>query len=169
MSKAVSVRTDYQGEPLSGPGILWINSKVTKPEELPIEVFERWYETVHIPDLIAAKPGGILASWRYKCVDPSREAPFLAVYSVPDLGFLQSKEFKAVPMTDEMLPDNGPIHLFAEFDARFYKRVQVFETEKSKPGNFDFICRSHFQLINMFSSIQVAVACSFLPPWNPLM
>ena len=139
MGSAIPVRTDYQGEPLSGPGILWINSKVTHPDELPVEKFERWYEQVHIPDLIAAKKGGILASWRYKCFDPARSAPFLAVYSVPDLGFLQSKEFKAVPMTHEMLPGNGPIHRFAEFDARFYKQIHVYETEKSKPGQF-FSC-----------------------------
>jgi hypothetical protein len=66
----------------------------------------------------------------------ARSAPFLAAYSVSNLGFLQSKEFKSIPMTHEMLPGNGPIHSFAEFDARFYKQVQVYETEKSKPGQF---------------------------------
>lgn len=134
MSNGVLKRTDYEGEPLSGPGILWINSKVTAPDQLSIETFTKWYEGVHIPDIIAARPGGIVASWRYQCMDPERKAPFLAVYSCPDLSFLQSAEFKAIPMTHEMLPGNGPIHRFADFDARFYKRVQVYETEKSKTG-----------------------------------
>jgi hypothetical protein len=134
MSQDIPKRTDYTGEPLSGPGILWINSKVTKPDKLSVEEFTRWYEEVHIPDIIAAKPGGIIASWRYQCLDPERTAPFLAVYSCPDLAFLQSAEFKAIPMTHDTLPGNGPIHLFADFDARFYKRVHVYETEQTKPG-----------------------------------
>lgn len=127
-------RTDYEGPPLSGPGILWINSKVVKPDELSDELFQTWYEQVHIPDLIAARPGGIIASWRYRCFDPERSAPYLALYSVPDLGFLTSPEFKAVPMVHDMLPGGGPIHRFASFDARYYKQVQVYETENSKPG-----------------------------------
>jgi hypothetical protein len=134
MSNGVPKRTDYSGEPLSGPGILWINSKVTAPDKLSVEEFTKWYEGKHIPDIIAAKKGGIVASWRYQCMDPERKAPFLAVYSCPDLSFLQSVEFKAIPMTHETLPGGCPIHLFADFDARFYKRVQVYETKKSKPG-----------------------------------
>jgi hypothetical protein len=129
-------RTDYEGEPLSGPGILWINSKVTDPASLPVENFTKWYEQVHIPDIIAAgsklPSEGIVSSWRYKCLDTSRPAPFLAVYKVPDMGFLQSPEFKGIPMTHESLPDNGPIHRFAEFDARFLGHV---ETWSSKSAN----------------------------------
>jgi hypothetical protein len=123
-------RTVYDGPPLSGPGILWINSKIDAPDQISPELYKEWYETVHIPDIIAAKPGGIIASSRYECMDPARKAPYLAVYSVPDLGFLQTPEFKAVPMVHDMLPDGGPVHRFASFDSRFYQRVQLVE----RPG-----------------------------------
>jgi len=127
-------RTDYEGPPLSGSGILWINSKVTDSASLPVEAFNRWYEEIHIPDIIAAKPGGVLASWRYKCVDLDRSAPFLAVYKVPDMGFLQSKEFKSIPMVHPSLPGNGPIHRFADFDARFLGHVETWKSDNAQDG-----------------------------------
>ncbi|OCK85542.1 hypothetical protein K432DRAFT_286605 [Lepidopterella palustris CBS 459.81] len=127
-------RADCKGEPLSGSGILWVNSKITAPDKVSPELFRAWYEEVHIPDILAAKQGGILASWRYQCADPERPAPYLAIYSVPDLGFLQSNEFKAIPMAHDMLPGGEPIHIFADFDAMVYKRVKVFEKGETKPG-----------------------------------
>jgi len=128
-------RTVYSGPPLTGPGILWINSKIIAPDKLSPELFKTWYEEVHIPDIIAAKPGGVLAAWRYKCANPERPAPYLALYSIPDLAFLQTDEFRAVPMVHEMLPEGGPIHKFASFDARYYKKTQVYEKEgKTRPG-----------------------------------
>lgn len=135
-------RTDYEGPALSGPGILWINSKLTDPESLPVEKFTRWYEDVHIPDIIAAKPGGVAASWRYKCLDANRPAPFLAVYKVPDMGFLQSSEFKAIPMVHPTLPGNGPIHRFAEFDARFLGHVESWKASDSKDSESGRIKRT---------------------------
>lgn len=131
-----STRTTYDGPPLSGPGILWINSKITAPDQVSPELYKKWYESVHIPDIINARPGGVIASSRYQCMDSERPAPYLAVYSVPDLGFLQSPEFRAVPMTHEMLPEGGPIHRFASFDARFYQRVEIAEREGAPPGMF---------------------------------
>ena len=67
-------------------------------------------------------------------MEATRDAPYLAVYTVPDLGFLQSAEFKSVPMVHEMLPGGGPIHKFASFDARFYQRVHVFERSSAPVG-----------------------------------
>lgn len=131
-------RTDYEGPPLSGPGILWINSRLTDPSFLPANSFHRWYEDIHIPDIIAAKPGGVVASWRYQCLDKTRDAPWLAVYKVPDMGFLQSSEFKAIPMVDDTLPEGGPIHKFAAFDARFLGFVESWKSKSAGNGTIDF-------------------------------
>jgi hypothetical protein len=90
------------------------------------------------PDIIAAKPGGVAASWRYRCTDKQRPAPFLAVYKVPDMGFLQSSEFKSIPMVHPSLPDNGPIHRFAEFDARFLGHVESWSSEQAESGSAYF-------------------------------
>lgn len=127
-------RTAYEGPPLSGPGILWVNSKITDADQLSPELFKKWYEMAHIPDLINAKKGGVLASSRYQCPDPKQPAPYLAVYSVPDLGFLQTPEFRAVPMKHDMLPGGGPIHRFVSFDTRFYQRLQVVERPGATAG-----------------------------------
>ncbi|CAK7203428.1 hypothetical protein SEUCBS139899_006162 [Sporothrix eucalyptigena] len=127
-------RTDYEGPELSGPGILWINSKVTDPESLPVDKFTRWYEDVHIPDIIAARDGGIISSWRYQCANTDRAAPFLAVYKCPNMGFIQSTEFKSIPMTHPTLPGNGPIHRFADFDARFLEHIETWSSLDAADG-----------------------------------
>ncbi|CAK7215426.1 hypothetical protein SCUCBS95973_002468 [Sporothrix curviconia] len=127
-------RTDYEGPELSGAGILWINSKVTDPLSLPVDEFTRWYEDVHIPDIIAARDGGIISSWRYQCTDAGRAAPYLAVYKCPNMGFIQSTEFKSIPMTHHSLPGNGPIHRFADFDARFLKHVETWSSPDAADG-----------------------------------
>ncbi|KAF2803049.1 uncharacterized protein BDZ99DRAFT_400490 [Mytilinidion resinicola] len=132
---ASPTRTVYSGPPLSGPGILWVNSKITAPDKLSPELFKTWYEEVHIRDIIAAKKGGVLAAWRYQCANPERPAPYLALYSIPDMGVLQTDQFRAVPMGHEMLPEGGPILKFVNFDTRYYKKIQVFEKEgKTRPG-----------------------------------
>ncbi len=129
-------RTDYEGPALSGPGILWINSKITDPASLSVDQFTQWYEGVHIPDIIAARPGGIVSSWRYQSADAGRPAPYLAVYKCPDLGFITSTEFKSIPMTHPTLPGNGPIHRFADFDARFLRHMETFSREGAAAGRF---------------------------------
>ncbi|KAF2099257.1 hypothetical protein NA57DRAFT_74761 [Rhizodiscina lignyota] len=125
-------RTVYDGPPLSGPGLIWSNSKVTAIDLLSPELFEKWYEEKHIPDVLGTAPEdhGVVASWRYRCLDPTRDAPYLALYSVPDLSFIQTDEFKSIPQKSDMLPGGGPVHNLANFDTRFYRRVQVYE----KPG-----------------------------------
>lgn len=121
-------RTAYSGPPLSGPGIIWVNSM--PKTSLPEDTYNEWYQAVHIPDIIRAEPGkgGCIAAWRFKCRDASRLRPYLALYSVPDMGFVQSAGFQKVSQYSEMLPDGGPSQKFVDFDTRFYQRVQVLES-----------------------------------------
>jgi hypothetical protein len=74
---------------------------------------------------------GVVAAWRFKSQDPSRNRPYLALYSVPDLAFIQSPEFGRVNQYSDMLPEGGPSQKFVDFDTRFYRRIQVYD----KPGN----------------------------------
>ncbi|KAF2788681.1 hypothetical protein K505DRAFT_314477 [Melanomma pulvis-pyrius CBS 109.77] len=120
-------RTIYTGPPLSGPGIMWVNSVPKLP--LSEGTFNEWYEKIHIPDIIKAKPSpeGCIAAWRFKSRDPSRARPYLALYAVPDMAFIQSSEFGRVSQYHELLPDGGPSQKFVDFDTRFYRRVQVLQ------------------------------------------
>lgn len=130
--------THYQGDALAGPGMFWVNSRL-KPDpnapSLTTDQFTQWYEAIHIPDIFAAKPGGITAAWRYQCLDPSRPSPFLAVYKVPDMGFLQTPEFESIPVAHGTLPGGGPIYALADFDARFLSHVETWKSSKHGTGN----------------------------------
>lgn len=74
------------------PGLLWVNSKITKPDELSTQAYTKWYEEVHIPDIF--KTSGIKEAARWEAIDPSNERPYLALYPLEDLDFLQTDEFK---------------------------------------------------------------------------
>lgn len=74
------------------PGILWVNSKITKPDELSPQQYQEWYEKVHIPDIFQS--GGIKEASRWETVNSSDDRPYLALYQVEDLDFLQTDEFK---------------------------------------------------------------------------
>ncbi|KAF2102077.1 hypothetical protein NA57DRAFT_54010 [Rhizodiscina lignyota] len=119
---------------VSGPGILFVNSKIKKPDQLSEETFTKWYNDVHVPDVLNARPGEMRAAWRYECIDPEREAKYLAIYTMEDLAFGASEEFKNIPLHHSLFPGSGSSHDFIEFDSRFYKRTKVFETKSTKPG-----------------------------------
>lgn len=74
------------------PGVLWVNSKLTKPDEVTAETFTKWYQEVHIPDIF--KSVGIKSAYRYESVNPDDDRPYLAYYPVEDTGFFDSSDFK---------------------------------------------------------------------------
>lgn len=120
-------RTSYSGPPLSGPGIMWVNSTPKPP--LSDEIFNKWYQDIHIPDIVRAKPGdtGCPAAWRFKCQNKGRLRPYLALYSVSDMSFIQSQEFARISQYHNILPEGGPSQRFVDFDTRFYRRLNVYE------------------------------------------
>lgn len=124
-------RTTYNGPPLHGPGLIFSKSKLKDTKEISDELYTKWYETVHIPDILAT---GVPAAWRFQAVNEQYPVPYLAVYKLPDLGLLQSENFKALKQTHDMLPGGGPIHQFADFDTRFYQHVQTTESTRQLKG-----------------------------------
>ncbi|KAK3356603.1 hypothetical protein B0T25DRAFT_516211 [Lasiosphaeria hispida] len=98
------------------PGIFWANSGVTPTfkDVLPYGTYVQWYENVHIPDWMGAKPGAITAAWRYQCLDSSRAMPFLVAYKYPDISATSAPEFKGVTLSDPLLPEGGPVTRFIQ-------------------------------------------------------
>jgi hypothetical protein len=132
MSESSSPRLGYSGPPLSGPGLITSYSNITKPEILSDSLFNTWYNTVHIPDVLAT--GAVSAAYRFRQADPESPKPYAAVYLVRDLAAIESKAFKSIPMTHPSLPNGASIHTLAHFDTRFYSLTQEHVKEEQEPG-----------------------------------
>jgi hypothetical protein len=116
------------------PGLLWAASIITRPDILTPSSFESWYNTEHIPDIF--KTSAIRTAIRYRNIDPSASRQYLAIYPVPDVNWLGTKEFLDIPVTNKEIfkTENGKCFDCADFDTRFYEWVHGFEGEGAKPG-----------------------------------
>lgn len=124
--------------PTSGPGLLYVNSKITSSRLSP-ELFTKWYQDIHIRDIF--ETSGINAAFRYftRLAEPATvDRPYLALYPLRDLAFLTSAEFKAIPVVSEMLPEGAKdVFDVADFDTRYYISVgDNREPEVETTGSF---------------------------------
>jgi len=126
------IRSAYSGPTLSGPGVIVSASHITKPDLLTDEAFNKWYNEVHIPDVLAT--GGVPIATRFRNANPAAPAPYLAIYTVPDLSIIHSQKFKNIPMTHKSLPEGGNIHNYANFDTRFYQLIQEHAEDEQSDG-----------------------------------
>ncbi|KAF2665012.1 hypothetical protein BT63DRAFT_464295 [Microthyrium microscopicum] len=110
-------------EPLSGPGILISASHIIKPSELSDEAFNKWYNEVHIPDVLAT--GGVSRATRFRNASSKATEKYLVIYEVDDLSVIASERFKNIPFKHKMLPGGGDIHDFVNMEIRFYKKIQT--------------------------------------------
>ncbi|KAK4449671.1 hypothetical protein QBC34DRAFT_380128 [Podospora aff. communis PSN243] len=91
-----------------------VQSAIPPSSPLPQKTFKTWYETVHIPDLLALPDRKVPAAARYVRSDtdelhPSDSKsgfPFLAIYPNLSAEWLRSEscEFLKVPLHSEILP-----------------------------------------------------------------
>lgn len=95
----------------------WLNIVTVDIEDAGAEAFNRWYDEVHVPEILAC-PGWI-ANARYECVDG--EPRYLAVYDLEDdVRPFSSPEWEAAVGWDEHVGQLRGFHGF-----RVYR--QVFE------------------------------------------
>ncbi|KAK5717026.1 hypothetical protein LTR17_016168 [Elasticomyces elasticus] len=128
--------------PGKNPGLLFVNSKITRPDELSDDAYTKWYEEVHIPDIL--KTSGISEASRFLSIDPKSERPYLALYPLEDLDFLQTDEFFSIPVHHDSIPGSHAIFDFGDFDTRYYKFVQHYEAENAKSGQPNFVIAAAF-------------------------
>lgn len=107
-------------------GVLLVFSRIADPASFSSDTYDDWYNLIHIPDTL--NTDGISNAARYRAErDSHEEYPYLALYRVPDMNFLDGKEFGSIAVHHEMLP--GPSHSIldvAMFDLRRYIRVHNF-------------------------------------------
>lgn len=112
-----------------GPGLLYVNSKITSSKLSP-ELFAKWYEDVHIPDIF--ETSGIKTAYRYYTTSPDPaavERPYLALYPLRDVSFLQTAEFKSIPVQSDLVPTESKcIFDLADFDTRYYTNIAKHES-----------------------------------------
>ncbi|KAK0708050.1 hypothetical protein B0H67DRAFT_326711 [Lasiosphaeris hirsuta] len=117
------------------PGLVFVQSKIKSTDMLSPEVFKKWYEEAHIPDLLASPASGVGAAARYIAADVHDESaargfPYLAVYPEVDLNWIASDEctFLKVPLHHSILP--APSHAIfdvADFQMGAYEPLAKVE------------------------------------------
>lgn len=88
----------------------------------------KWYEEVHIPDWMGAKPGAITSAWRYQSLDPTRATPFLVGYKYPDVSAQNAPEFRRVTLNHPSLPEGGPASKFITITISAGPHVQTWRS-----------------------------------------
>jgi hypothetical protein len=113
-------------------GLIWVHTKITNPFAITPSNFTKWYRSVHIPDMLTA---GVKTAFLYKNTDPKADRPYFALYPIPKMSLLSSKEFGSIPMIIDFfdIPSKRGNEV-ADFDGRVYEFVHGYEKEGVKPG-----------------------------------
>lgn len=118
----------------AGPGMLAAHSRLAQPDKCPPEQYEKWYFEDHIPDVL--NTSGIKRALFYTNTDPKADRPYLALYPLADLQFLQSDEFiKNIRVTSLLLPKGadgreGLCYDYMDVDVAYLQHVQTYEPKR---------------------------------------
>ncbi|CAK7199629.1 hypothetical protein SEUCBS139899_002312 [Sporothrix eucalyptigena] len=117
---------------IKGPGLLFVQSRITQPDIMSEEVFMHWYDTDHIAEVIETSGVDSAIRWKHDELDTT-PLPYLSVYPLEDIAFLRTDEFKGIRVTSDLLPGSKLCYDLAAFDVGYYNIVQVADpTNKGK-------------------------------------
>lgn len=112
-------------------GICLVNSGITAKDTLDLETFTRWYEDIHIRDILTTS--GIQTAYRFKSSTDSPKPgtvisarPFLALYPLNTLSWAadDNSEMWKLSVSHDMLPSaNNNIFELAEFQMGLYEKL----------------------------------------------
>lgn len=131
-------------EEMSGKGILYVTSKISRPDILSFETFMKWYDDDHIAEIV--ETSGIRSARRFVDVNPAADKPYLAVYPMHDIGFIRSDEFRGIRVKSDILPEPGIIYDLADIDVRTDSLVQVHDQTKKGRGRTKSIVTSQIEI-----------------------
>lgn len=123
--------------------LVWVASRITKPQNLTPSAFCDWYENTHIQEVTALS--GIPSAARYELLPgfgfPGALAhPWLTLYEMREVGFRKTEEFRG--LNGQSRPDGRLLERVfrnAEFDTRFWRCVQVHEGVGVKKGGYGLL------------------------------
>lgn len=125
---------------IKGPGVLFVNSRISRPDILSSQTFLRWYDEDHIAEITQDTGGAMPSAFRYINANPHSPKPFLSFYPMPDLGFTQGDRFRRIRVQSQLLPspvgdpNGGIVYDLAEFNVRYYGFVEKTMGKRRAPA-----------------------------------
>ncbi len=89
----------------TGPGILWVTSKIVQPEHLSESTYLSWYDNEHIPEILSVTP--VTSLFRFRHVDPKADRPYLV--TCPLQNITDAGEFRKTSVKSAILPDENGV------------------------------------------------------------
>jgi hypothetical protein len=118
--------------PIQGRGMLFVTSKIARPDVLDLPTYIKWYEEDHIAEIV--QTSGIRSARRFVNVDATVDKPYLAMYPMDDIGFTQGDEFRNIRVKSDILPPPGIIYDLADVDVRYDNLIHVYDEAKKGKG-----------------------------------
>lgn len=113
------------------PGLILAEGRITS-SEWKDEAFNKWYNTVHIPQTFSIT-NGPRAGFRFKNLDAKAPFQYLALYPIADLLADVSDAAEKLKTTDALIP-NGENYLnLTEWDVRHYVKLTVLDAKSGDP------------------------------------
>lgn len=135
------------------PGLLYVQSKVTRPSHLSDSDFCAWYENTHIQEVMAVS--GIPVAARYEALEApqavlvppdasgadkdGRPYQWLTLYEMEDVNVRNSEEFRGLDgQTTPKKEVLEGIFRNAGFDTRFFEEIHRDEGVDARTGQLFF-------------------------------
>ena len=114
----------------STPGLIYAAGLVTN-EKWTDEAFNKWYNTVHIPQTFSIT-NGPKAGFRFKNMDTAN-APYrhLALYPIADVHADVSDAAEKLKVHDELIPDGENYLALSKWDVRHYSKIGTLDGDRN--------------------------------------
>jgi len=117
---------------IKGPGIMFVNSRISRKDILDEQTYFKWYDEDHIAEIVST--GGMNDAFRYTNTDERASKPYLAFYPMPDLAFTQGDRFRGIRFKSDLLPGTGIIYDMADVDVRYLGLIGQTERKEPRKG-----------------------------------
>ena len=129
MSIGKDLAAETRKHNISGPGILWVASRIHRPDQISWPAFQQWNDDTLIPNLMSVP--GVHAAMRATATEYALDRPNAVVSVTDDLSVFDGSSFKAMP-EHRVLPDGKSDNPgdYIDYEARWYNFVDCFEHVK---------------------------------------